>query len=233
MILGVVGLPGYGKSYLLTCMCLEWLKRPKSKVISNFHPTQRAYERFGDRWRFGLWADMLECEAGTACVVDEANMWFSSREWKNQSASDLSVFKQSRKHGISLWWCDQHENRVDCAIREVTHMIWRMDRFFGLSVAYCEEPSGGKRMGWKLIVRNPKVWRYYDSFECIGNRFGEGYHIGKNPEVDADMYRYEGFVPQYRRAREAIHGRVAEVRGIAKARVLQGAGRIERAGVAP
>lgn len=88
-------------------------------------------------------------------------------------------------------------------------------------------------MGWKLIVRNPKVWRYYDSFECIGNRFGEGYHIGKNPEVDADMYRYEGFVPQYRRAREAIHGRVAEVRGIAKARVLQGAGRIERAGVAP
>lgn len=218
MIIGVTGLPGAGKSYFVTGEILAWLRKDSAaRVISNFHPSEKALKEFKGRWVFGLWEDMLNAEINTLCVVDEANMWFSSRSWKDQSATDLAAFKQSRKNGVSLWWCDQHEARVDVAIREVTHWYYRIERFYCFSACSIEDPSSGKKAGRLFRLRSPKVWEYYDSYERIGNRVGEGYGRGRaavpiRAERDTRLYRYADQAPcrvEYHRG--PILGRIGQI----------------------
>ena len=178
MIEGIVGLPGSGKSYYAVVRMIEAMRSGR-RVLANFHPMDRA------GWEFGLWSDM--CSAVDAlCVIDEAHIWFPSRKWQENTVQELAVWQQHRKRGLDLVWISQHEQRVDTALRELTAWVYRCrsvgGRVTAVTQATLEAPP--QVLSRRFLVRNPLVWKYFDTSEIIGGRDGSGYGRG-----EASAYR--------------------------------------------
>lgn len=173
MIEGVVGLPGAGKTLWTVKRMLEAVKK-KRRVVANFPSTK-------DLWETELWIDMVE-EYQAWCVIDEAQMWFSAREWSKTKQVDLGVFQQHRKNGLDLTWIAQHENRVDVGLREITAFIWRVGRIGNWLIARRFTPDDMKTVyGWAIWHINKAVFAEYDTYQIIGDREGHGARRGKGP----------------------------------------------------
>lgn len=111
MIEGIVGLPGNGKT-LLACKMLHEAAAKGKRCFANFTSPAGVWERV-------VWEDIIKME-NAFVLIDEAHMWFPSREWSRQGQDVLGIFQQHRKAGLDLVWIAQHENRVDVALRELT-----------------------------------------------------------------------------------------------------------------
>lgn len=117
MIQGYVGRPGSGKTYTLTERVLHHLKRdPKLRIFSNYtihHPN-------AERITFD---DFLMVPPGLI-VIDEAHGWFDARHCMKLPPEVLMQLSQTRKAGWDLYWCTQHESRIDKVIRNNSNWIW-------------------------------------------------------------------------------------------------------------
>lgn len=171
MIEIVTGLPGSGKTLSMTRRILA-ARLAGRRVIANFHSTKNI-------WEFGLWEQFKTAE-NALCVIDEAQMWLNSREFKNNSVADLAVFQQSRKNGLDLVVVCQHENRVDIAVRELSAYIHRCKNLFGkytlVKTYSADEPE--KCMGREIFRHNKQLYDHYFTTEVIGERDGKGYQLG-------------------------------------------------------
>lgn len=188
-IWGITGLPGAGKS-LYAVHLMEKLQARGKRVLSNFHTR-------GGLSDFALWNDM-KMATNAACIIDEAQTWFPSRFYKEQSKTELSAFQQHRKRGLDLYWIAQHEDRVDVALRELTAGYFRVNRLWRFGWATLKFPemkakrdNGGVFPFW----HSAKLYRSYWSAEIIGDRNGEGYELGESSLLAEDgaviLYRFE------------------------------------------
>ena len=116
LIEGIVGTVGAGKS-LCAVLRMKDAAEGGRACYSNLFPRDHNY------WKWADWDGMKEAGEGLF-VVDEAQVWFNSRTFK-ENTSELAAWQQSRKRGADLVWVAQHENRVDTAIRELTSLLWR------------------------------------------------------------------------------------------------------------
>jgi hypothetical protein len=173
------GLPGCGKTLAMihTMMTL----RGTHDIYANFH-TRR------DLARFSLWPEFLDiCKRRSArpraYFIDEANVWFPSRAWKETTVAELAKFQQHRKHGIDLYWSAQNIKRVDIGIRELTAIeihVSRLWRFVRLARTTPTEDQQGQptRLGTTYFFASDEIYNSYWTQEVIGDRFGGGYEWG-------------------------------------------------------
>lgn len=127
MINLLTGRPGNGKTYVLAAKCKDWLDRGID-VYSNF---KLDYE--GRNLHY--WSkpqDLLGLDKGIV-AMDEAHVYFNSRDWANFDKDLQRKFQQHRKDGLHIWGTVQHEARIDVIIRELVNAYYQCTKWFGSS----------------------------------------------------------------------------------------------------
>lgn len=111
------GLPGEGKTFLVTKRTMEQMKRGR-KVFSNY---PIIFRHKGKMLSSYVWEDRYALEPIAECdiIIDEAYRYASSRDWKNFSKDDHTFFATSGHMGINIVIITQAVPRVDVIIREL------------------------------------------------------------------------------------------------------------------
>lgn len=172
MIEGAVGFPGSGKTYYALYRAKKEMKKGR-KVYSNF----------GITGALPITPEsMFEIEPGAFVVLDEAQNWFGSRNWKEFGNKYMEFFSQTRKKEYTLLWLSQDVSSVDKTIRDRTHLIHQLEcRWKGLTgkPLYFRVQSyyGAKNVdkakfhaGTKWIRFNQELADSYDTHEVIKSR---------------------------------------------------------------
>lgn len=138
MVIGIVGIPGSGKTYYATEIALEHLNKGV-QVFSNYYiegatmyddletvlfdvqkRVQNEYNNFVKGG--GMFYDFKPCPV--TIIVDEINLVCPARYWDSFNPKLAYFWSQSRKLGLTLLWTAQHQDRVDKIVREITNFIW-------------------------------------------------------------------------------------------------------------
>lgn len=168
MIEGYIGRPGSGKTYSLTERVLREAERGH-RCFTNWdvvHPNV---------WRFRE-DQLLDLPPGKI-FMDEAHLWFPARQALHLPPSWLAMLSQTRKAGWDLFWCAQHESRVDRALRDVSAWMHLCQSWFSMNghplffQVQTWEPENFRkkalREGSKITVFDQKVANAYDTFERL------------------------------------------------------------------
>lgn len=167
MITAYVGLPGTGKTYGLVLEAIRNIKR--SDVYANFDINIDGVKRI-----YGF-SDLLKVRQGVV-LLDELNLWFPSRLWDKIPPEVLSLWAQSRKRGIDVYYSTQHLDRVDKVIREVTNYVVRCNlisifslQFFIYSTFQPEDwdKKDRRALSRKIVKFSEKIASLYDTYQII------------------------------------------------------------------
>jgi len=122
---------------------------------------------------------MMQAE-NAVVFIDEAQMWFNSREFKTMEVGDMAVFQQSRKNGLDMFWIAQHEARVDTVLRELTSYYYKCKPAFGSYVSVRKVvPDEPDKVVERVVFKKRKyLFDQYWTSEVIGRRDGTGYRFG-------------------------------------------------------
>lgn len=183
MIEGYIGRPGSGKSYALTERVLREAKRG-NRCFTNWDVVA------DNVWRFRE-DQLLDLPPGKI-FLDEAHLWFPARQALHLPPSWLAMLSQTRKSGWDLFWCAQHETRVDRALRDVTSWMHLCSSWFSsnghplLFRTETWEPEDFRKPGKRQFSRwrtfDPAVAAAYDTYE----RLSIATHTEKRGDVYAD-----------------------------------------------
>ena len=169
MIEGAVGYPGAGKTYYAIFRAQRELKKGRA-VYANFAI---------DGTKLITPITMFQIEPGAFVILDEAQLWFGSRGWKDFGDDMTAFFSQTRKVGYTLLWISQDLSTVDKIIRDRTHLIHQLRPwlagFFGHPLFFsCQTYYGAKNLGKKahhasnrLIWFKKKTANAYDTNEIL------------------------------------------------------------------
>ncbi len=191
----IFGLPGHGKStfaaYLIGLLQgIHKKKRTGKKFYANF-PVFVGGVTLVQNWG--------ECqELGNAVVfVDEAGRWFGRRSWNQNTEDELQAWKQSRKHGNTLYYIAHDRSHVETHISEhLTEKFWYVRRLMGpgvddgpslieewlgwWAIAKCYSADEWLRGGLKkrpmqtIRFRIDRHTEKFDSFYVVGAKKGHG-----------------------------------------------------------
>ena len=194
----VTGRPGAGKSYFATALAWRAAERGRP-VCTNLAlrgdwpgcvrklDESEVREFWLWRYRCGAWvrhSDLAECGgAGVLYIIDEAHLYWGSREWQQVGREVLRYWSQHRKLGDDVILITQACGALDKAIRRLAGefvVVRNMER----------EPVGGfriprvrvtyslaepERADWRLWViksewvrLRPEVFTRFDSFAGVG-----------------------------------------------------------------
>lgn len=142
MIYCIIGMPGTGKTLLATHIALT-----QYRDIASNYKIDRPVDHKG---RIFYWNDVnqlinltreyYEKRQSICILVDEANLYFSSRFFMRVPPQILWLWSQNRKLRIDIYYTTQSFLRVDKALREITNYIIkpRLYRFFGTFICKAE-----------------------------------------------------------------------------------------------
>jgi len=194
----VTGRPGAGKSYFATELAWRAAKvgRPVCTNLALRGDWPGCVRKLDEsevrdfwlwRYRSGAWvrhSDLGECGgAGVLYIIDEAHLYWGSREWQQVGRDVLRYWSQHRKLGDDVILITQACGALDRAIRRLAGefvVVRNMER----------EPVGGfriprvrvtyslaepERADWRLWViksewirLRPELFRRFDSFAGVG-----------------------------------------------------------------
>jgi len=125
MINIITGIPDSLKSAWLSFFVKQFLDEG-TEVIS--------YEltRFADD-RVKYFKNIFEIQAMKNCVLilDEAQMFFNSRNWDTMSPSLQFAFQQHRHYGMDIWGAVQNIKRLDIVVRELVSNYYESSKIIG------------------------------------------------------------------------------------------------------
>jgi len=121
MIIGITGLPGSGKTYMLACRIGLTKIKQGIPVYANF--SLEGAIRYNDL------SEVYNVVNGVI-LIDEINLLCPSRFWQSFPPELLYMWAQSRKNGLDIYWTSQSEKRADVVIREVTNYVWVCSRLY-------------------------------------------------------------------------------------------------------
>ncbi len=199
MIRIFTGTVGSGKSYHAVEVCLRKLSAIRNNyVIANFplkfnkSQIKRGYDKrfiylddseikVRNFIKIAVEKNFLGKENSCLIVLDEAGIYFNSRDWQRQKDRFLWIkfFTQSRKLGYDIILIAQSKTMIDkqvreCAEYEVKHVKLRNYIWFQLlpvqvfaAVSYW---SGGRFNGtMELVLYKPWVAKKYDTMRIFGS----------------------------------------------------------------
>lgn len=169
MIEGIVGYPGAGKTYYALWRAKKEMKKGRP-----------VYSNFGIDGALHITPETLfNIEPGAFVILDEAQNWFGSRNWKRFGDEFMEFFSQTRKKSFTLLWVSQDVSTVDKIIRDRTHLIMQTESFwaglFGRPLyfrvkTYYGAKNLGKKDHWagtQWIFFNKELADSYDTKEII------------------------------------------------------------------
>lgn len=200
MIYCLVGRPGTGKTYSLVDIAYKAIIHG-CNVYSNFYIDfsplldkrrvkilrfRRFFNFFRlrllvsvcDRFlRFGeliFWhelTDFIFIKQGII-LMDEAQIYINSREYKVLPTSVQYKFQQHRKHGLDLYLAVQNVKRIDIVARELVNAVFefkRVGKLFLMREFDIEEIDKTKRTAYRVrfFLFNKKIASCYDTFQEI------------------------------------------------------------------
>jgi len=122
MITAYCGLPGSGKTYLMTLDALKATARRRREVWANY-PLFKAH--YYDDFRL-----VQKVTKGIICA-DELNALAHAHDWHNLDPRLLTLWTQSRKLGIDFWYTSQGFHMVNNQVRQLTNLVWKCRYLFG------------------------------------------------------------------------------------------------------
>ena len=134
MVSAVFGLPGAGKSLLLSWIGHRAIEGKSINVhgfaCGFFDKYERVYTNFPLEGAYKLDFDLLGIADYNHCLIliDEIQLFADSRNFKNFSEYLSNFFTQHRKDHIDLIWCSQSFKNCDLRIRSVTDKLYYIDR---------------------------------------------------------------------------------------------------------
>ena len=158
MVEGFVGLPGSGKTYWLTKLGLDAVKKGR-KVYANFKLEGAIY--------YKDLKDVQEIENGVI-LVDEINLSCPSRWWDRFPAYLAYFWSQTRKNQLDVYWTAQHQDRVDKIVREISNWIWKITNLpfgFRIMCQYLPEQinkTKREKFGTKIFHISKSVYNKYN-----------------------------------------------------------------------
>jgi len=177
MISLITGLPGQGKTYYLAKLAKEAIKA-KRPLWVNFHlnTTSDLVHYYNDPAMLG------DVESGLI-IMDEAQIYFNSRNWEAMPERVQYKLQQHRKDGLDIIGAVQNEARVDVVFRELVAEWKHCKKIFsslenarfpwGLIILSKFDPTMMKegkprRAGLPEFVRIKKeITQFYDTLQKI------------------------------------------------------------------
>jgi hypothetical protein len=134
MIQGWIGLPGGGKTYLMTRMAAARYKQ-YDEVCSNYPIDLPNYRPMRNLAEFLEIADeALRGVVGAngrrrrppkrRVLLDEVHLWMDSRAWASIPPQTLRVLALPRKGGLDIDYSSQDFSNVEKRLRTVTNWLW-------------------------------------------------------------------------------------------------------------
>lgn len=121
MIVGIVGLPGHGKSLEGVREAVLAHNAGDCHVYANIPLNLERSTVVTPLTLASIRPGMCPCKCRRVFVfLDEVHLWLPARRSLQLPVSWLALFSQTRKMGWELWWTAQHETRVDRMLRDVT-----------------------------------------------------------------------------------------------------------------
>jgi len=119
----LTGRPGTGKTYVLTCKAIKFADAGL-EVWSNYHidhPAIKYYTKI---------SELVEVKHGVI-LMDEAQIYFNSRNWEALDERLQYKLQQHRKQGLDIWGTAQNIKRLDVVMRELVSNYYEC-HFIGL-----------------------------------------------------------------------------------------------------
>lgn len=130
------GPPGAGKTYTVVYRAVRAMKKGRP-VFSNFPICYKGLSSYVLKKNY--LSDFLFPE-NSLVIIDECQIWYSSRDWKRLKSEELLLFTAHRHLGLDLLVTVQHPARIDTVLREITSVFWwvRNYPFFFYCVGYLD-----------------------------------------------------------------------------------------------
>jgi len=119
-------------------------------------------------------------ESPSLVVIDEAHIWFNSRDWASQSREVLTFLTQSRKCHTDIIFISQSMFNVDKQVIRLVQYVWRFRDMSNwtipiLQVKYplnqffsCQLDQDGKtELGRWFKMKDPAIYKLYNTFELL------------------------------------------------------------------
>lgn len=193
MVEGFVGLPASGKTYWLSVIGLNAIKRGR-KVYANF--------KLDGAIPYKDLKEVQDIRLGII-LVDEINLICPSRWWDRFPTYLAYWWSQTRKNELDVYWTSQHQDRVDKIVKEITNYIWELRRLpfsFRFMNCYLPEQIGKVKrqsFGFKIFHLSKTTWSHFNTFERIempkrisnssfpSSNYSRGGNFGRKPKVFA------------------------------------------------
>lgn len=115
------GLPGCGKTTLMTATAIKEIRRKKYKNVYcniNLNINGLIYIENEDIGMYNIEDGLL--------LIDEATLWADSRDYKNMDYNTLSYILQHRHYNVDIMLFTQQWDGVDRKIRVITDRVYYM-----------------------------------------------------------------------------------------------------------
>ena len=121
------GLPGEGKSFCVTKIVMDRLKKGR-RVFSNY---PIFFRDRGKQYSSFVWDDKYVYEPLNECdiVIDEGYRTASSRDWKSFSVDEHTFYGTTGHNGIDVFFITQAIPRIEVIIRELTAKFHLIKKF--------------------------------------------------------------------------------------------------------
>jgi len=194
MIIAVEGRPGMGKSVWLVAQIDRYLRAGyvvysniECKIPEKLQKNFVYFSDFQDLIPFRL-VEHLEQDKkirGVKIIVDEMQVYLSSRNWDKLDQKFQLLLQQHRKRGIDILRATQSIKRADVVFRELVqvfyriHKIWSANVWKGVSLGFFylreydpdsieSQSRTYEPIGWPfLFFADPVVMKMYDTTQEV------------------------------------------------------------------
>jgi hypothetical protein len=161
-----------------TNISLNWevIKAKAEKEGYILDDNQYVYLKTNDVQEF---YDHITAGSKTLLVLDEAHLWFSSREWKKSGHRIQEVLTQARKLQLHILLITQHRKNLDVQFVRQLQYIWIcrdtqkykiLGMFhlpFRLFVQVCIMAETGDKMESRVLPKDTEIFKLYTSTELL------------------------------------------------------------------
>jgi len=180
MINIITGKPGFGKTYSLVHLAIKFLNQGRD-VYSNFYIDYSKLVKFGllkkDHGRVLFWQkvdDLIKIKHGVI-LMDECQIYFNSRRWKELPEQLQYKLQQHRKHGLDIWGAVQSFKRIDTVLRELVNYCYAVRKILKIFILNAFDPEDidkvkRQTLSTRVYFFNKKIASCYDTFAEIDSK---------------------------------------------------------------
>lgn len=153
MIEAFVGLPGQGKTYLMTRKALKLMK--KRPVYANY-PLKGAI-------RYNQVEELFSVKEAVI-LIDEAGLVAPAGFWKNIPFDVMAHWRQHRHAKIDVWYTAQNLKDVAVPLRRVTQFVNEVRKLGPIIYWKCYDPSTRAKYGGGFHIFDMEIAKKYDTY---------------------------------------------------------------------